>query len=76
MNIENYNAQMLDGLAKFSPFKRELVFYRDIEPKIEGLLASSKDNITKMFPRFVYCGISLERFKLENLFQPLSDLFH
>lgn len=42
VKIENSNPHMDAGLAKFSPFRRELLFYRDILPKIEGLLVVSQ----------------------------------
>jgi hypothetical protein len=37
---------MDDRVEKYSPFKRELFFHRDLMPKIEELLLSVDDNAT------------------------------
>lgn len=44
VKIENFNPHMDAGLAKFSPFRRELIFYRDILPKIKGLHVSERSS--------------------------------
>lgn len=43
LKIAYYNPYMSEDLSKYDPFKRELIFQRDLLPKIMGLLLSIED---------------------------------
>jgi hypothetical protein len=44
LKIAYNNPYMDERVDKYSPFKRELFFHRDLMPKIEELLLSVDDN--------------------------------
>lgn len=44
LKVGYYSAYMEESMEKYNPFKRELFFYQDVMPKIEGLLLSVGDN--------------------------------